>query len=295
MHTIQFDSHLYPSQLREIPDPPTQLYARGNTELLQNEQMIAVVGARKATAYGRTVVQQLIPHVVSANCIVVSGLAFGIDAEAHTATLNASGRTIAVLPSSVIEGEVAPRSNQPLARRILENGGLLLSEYPPGTRTYSSNYHERNRIIAGLSLATVVVEGSFKSGSLITARHCVEYNRDLLAVPGPITSPLSAGPNKLLAQGAVPYTGHESLFEQIGHRLQRDINASLPPLLLTNQERTVLALYGGNALTMDEAIQSRPDSLQPHMVIQSTMSLLVKGAVLEVAPSRYVASSAQVR
>ena len=258
---------------------------------MDSERTIAVVGSRKATSYGKRVVRDAIPHLVAADCVIVSGLAFGIDAEAHTATLDHEGATIAVLGSSVVPEEITPRTNQHIARRILNSGGLLLSEYPPGSVAYPSHYPERNRIIAGLSIATLVVEGGLRSGSLITARHAIEYNRELFAVPGQITSPVAAGPNRLLSQGAICWTGPEILFEHLGHKLHgREKATAKQRLLLSETEQLVLELFQNEEQTIDEAIDKRPDSLQPHQVIQATMSLLVKGALTEMGANRFIAS-----
>lgn len=309
MYHIPISDPRYPALLREIPNPPQQLYAEGNLDLLTATRTIAIVGSRKATRYGKQVVRNAVPHLVAADCVIVSGLAFGIDAAAHEETVACEGATIAVLGSSVVPEEITPRSNQHIARKILASGGLLLSEYPPGSVAYASHYPERNRIIAGLSVATVVVEGGLRSGSLITARLAVEYNRELFAVPGQITTPLSAGPNRLLTQGAIPWTGHEILFEQLGHLFMAEhsgIDAAAPSgtgatlngpgavpkqtLLLTDTERAVLKLYLLEVQTIDQAIQARPDSLQPHQVIQATMSLLMKGALNETSSHTYIAS-----
>lgn len=292
----------YSSLLAETPHAPPVLYCRGNVDLLQSERCVAVVGSRKATRYGHAVVQAGIPHLVAAGCVVVSGLAYGIDTVAHEATLDAGGYTIAVLGSPVVSGEITPQRNAGLAERILASGGLLLSENPAGSPVYASHYPLRNRIIAGLCQATVVVEGTIRSGSLITARYAVEYGRHLFTVPGEITAPLSAGPNRLLSQGAVPWLGPEHFLNEMAgvfiHGAMGDLLTGKQQntgqtVLLSPDEKQVLALFAHEPLSINDAIEMavRAGKLQPHQVIQCVMSMVIKGALLEVTGGRYVAAA----
>ncbi|OMF36840.1 DNA protecting protein DprA [Paenibacillus sp. FSL H8-0548] len=191
-----FDS-AYPAILREIAQPPWVLYARGRLELLQRPA-IAVVGTRVPTAYGRHSAATLAKELSSAGLTVVSGLARGVDSKAHEAALTGAGSTIAVLPTPI--DKCYPPENLSLFQRIAEQG-LLVSETPIGTPLHPGQFPQRNRIIAALSVGTVVVEGATKSGSLITAQHASDMSRELFAIPGPISSPKSEGPNELIKRG----------------------------------------------------------------------------------------------
>lgn len=216
VHIVTPDSEHYPSLLREIHFPPQQLYVRGNLELLQHSPLLAVVGSRKASAYGKACITHVLPEVVEAGVPLVSGLAFGIDSLAHRVCVEAHQPTIAVLGSGVDDRSIYPRVHIGLAQQIIRAGGALVSEYPPGTAGYKSNFPERNRIIAGLCYATLVVQATRLSGSLITAKCALESNREVWAVPGNITDPLAQGTNWLITQGARPVTAAEDILHLLG-------------------------------------------------------------------------------
>jgi len=188
----------YPRLLREIPDPPLALFHRGALEHLQ-KPAVAVVGSRAASRYGLAAAERLSKELTTLGLTVVSGLARGIDAAAHRGALAAGGSTIAVLGAGLDIDY--PRENRRL-RRSLEESGLILSEYPPDTVPRPMNFPIRNRIISGLSAGVIIVEATSKSGSLITARLAAEQGREVFAVPGPIFSGGSEGPNRLIQYGA---------------------------------------------------------------------------------------------
>lgn len=190
----------YPEQLKEIYCPPIVLFYRGEKELL-NTKMLGVVGARKSTTYGKQVLNEILPSIVDASITIVSGLATGIDGISHQITLNNSGNTIGVIGTGI--DIVYPRMHQDLQSQM-ECEGLVISEYPLGEQPYRSHFPERNRIIAGLSETLLVVEAKAKSGSLITANLALQENRNVCAIPGKITDPLSSGCNELIAAGAKP-------------------------------------------------------------------------------------------
>lgn len=198
---VRLDDPDYPPQLREIADPPAQLYVRGS--LNWQQELIAMVGSRKPTDYGIRVTSQLAQALVG-KCIIVSGLAYGVDSVAHQTVVENGGITVAVLGTGVDSDSIYPPINRGLADEIVRNGGAVISEYPPGTSPEKFHFPQRNRIIAGLSRKIVVVEAAEGSGSLITAKLALDYDREVLAVPGPITSPNSWGPNQLIAEGAKP-------------------------------------------------------------------------------------------
>ena len=216
-------SKLFPRLLAELHDPPAQLYVRGDVTVL-SEPAVAIVGARSCSAYGAQVARSLAGELAIAGLVVVSGLARGIDAEAHRGTLALGGRTVAVLGCGIDRDY--PRSHAELARRIRADGAVV-SEYPPGVEPAPWRFPARNRIIAGLCAATVVVEARERSGALITADFALELGRDVFAVPGEITSALSAGTNDLLRQGAAPLLSAADVLTALG--VESDVRP-LPPL-----------------------------------------------------------------
>ncbi len=208
---VRYDSD-YPAVLENIPQPPWVLYWKGDRRLLERPS-VSIVGTRSPTAYGRHAAARLSRELAGEGLAVVSGLARGIDGIAHEAALHEQGGTIAVLPTPI--GVCYPADHQSLYRRIADNG-LLLSETPPGTALHKGQFRQRNRIIAGLSRATVVVEGAAQSGSLITADFAFETGRELFAVPGPIHSSKSQGPNELIRSGrAMLMSDAGQLFDEL--------------------------------------------------------------------------------
>lgn len=199
---VKLGDEKYPSALREISDPPKQLFCRGDISLLQS-YMTAIIGTRKPTGYGVLVAKQ-IGAVIAKDQVVVSGLAYGIDAIAHETALKHGGKTVAVLGSGVDDASVYPRVHRGLANRIVKAGGLLISEYMPGSKPLKFHFPARNRIIAGLSQQVLVVEAGVDSGTLITANLALDYNREVWAVPGSINSEMSKGTNQLILEGAKP-------------------------------------------------------------------------------------------
>jgi DNA processing protein len=189
----------FPPLLDQIQDPPTVLYVAG---CLPQGPLTSVVGSRRATARGRETALRFAAALTRAGAAVVSGLAYGIDAAAHTGALEAGGATVAVLASGL--DRPGPSGNVPLARRILRDGGAWISEHPPGTCARPYYFPDRNRLISGISRATLIVEARERSGSLWTARHAVDQAREVLVVPGPIDSDSCRGSNRLLVEGATP-------------------------------------------------------------------------------------------
>lgn len=199
----------YPGNLRQISDPPSVLYFRGEIKPEDN-LAVAVVGSRNATVYGKDVTQKLVFQLVKQGLTIVSGLARGIDSVAHRTALEAGGRTIAVLGCGV--DLVYPPENKNLAQEIVKNGAVV-SEFPLGFPPIAPNFPARNRIVSGLSLGVLVTEGAVDSGSLITAGQAAEQGREVFAVPGPINSKMSEGTNKLIKEGVHPTTEVADLLE----------------------------------------------------------------------------------
>ncbi len=210
LRVLTWSDDAYPVLLKEIITPPPLLFYRGalpNT----SRALVSMVGSRRATPYGHLVTKELVRPLVAHNIGVVSGLAFGIDEAAHRATLEQGGYTVAVLGGSLDAPCIVPQMHAALAQEIVDAGGCLLSEYPVGTKPQPFHFPIRNRIIAGLSPLTVVIEAAQKSGSLITAQIALEENRDVAAVPGPITQQTSRGTNQLIKDGAHAITGSDDL------------------------------------------------------------------------------------
>lgn len=203
----------FPQMLAGIPDPPLLLYYRGKLDCLTGTA-IAIVGARRASGAGQAFAGNLAAELAEAGVVIVSGLALGVDAAAHRGALDAGGRTIAVLGSG--PEQPTPLANAPLGERILTEGGLILSEYSPGTPAAPFRFPERNRLISGLSRGVVVVEANARSGSLITARLALEQGREVMAVPGIPGYLNSAGSNRLLKSGAALIEGAEDVLHAIG-------------------------------------------------------------------------------
>lgn len=209
---ISLDDENYPAQLREIPSPPKSLYIRGH--IPEGKPMIGIVGTRRCTPYGKRVTEHIVKGLVRAGCVIVSGMAIGIDSEAHKAALASGGETVAVVGSGIDESVVYPASNKGLAKEI-EKHGAVLSEFDPYARSETFYFPQRNRVISGLSLGVVVIESKERGGSLITANFALDQNRDVFAVPGSIYWETSMGPNNLIKQGAKPITCAEDILEEL--------------------------------------------------------------------------------
>lgn len=203
----------YPSILKHIPDAPSLLYYFGTLKSVYDSYAISIVGSRKATPYGQQVTEDITRELTRHSIPVISGLALGIDSIAHKTCVANQARTIAVLAHGL--DTIYPSSNRVLAREIVDTGGLLLSEFPLNTPSYKSHFPYRNRVIAGLSLGTLIVEATEKSGSLITANMAMEYNREVFTVPGSIYSPSSKGPHHLLKQGACLVTNASDILSTL--------------------------------------------------------------------------------
>jgi DNA processing protein len=248
----------YPQLLRETAQPPWILYAIGNLSLLEAAS-VAVVGTRTPTVYGKRVAETLSEDLSAAGLCIVSGLARGIDSAAHRGAMKAEGSTIAVLGCGI--DVVYPPENAGLYRQIAERG-LIVAEQPAGMAAKPGLFPLRNRIIAGISRGTLVVEAAERSGSLITADQALECSRDVFAVPGPITSPKSIGALSLIKQGAKTVTGASDIIEEYGQLLNKGKNIpASPPLLdkrlsaLTEEERHVYGLLSPSPTSFDHILE----------------------------------------
>jgi DNA processing protein len=284
INTSSLDETGYPSLLKKIYDPPPLLYYRGQLPPADSIAL-AIVGTRKNTDYGERVLKEIIPTLVEARITIVSGLALGIDSLAHQATLDAGGTTSAVLGASVAKNEIYPQANSRLAEKIAVTGALI-SEYPPDTTPKKHHFPRRNRLISGLCAGTLVIEAGERSGALITAFLALEQNREVMAIPGPITAPQSAGCNLLISKGAALISRPEDVFECLS--LPSPNSDSKTPKKQPDNalERKIYeALTAGPALLDKIAFLTKFDV----NVISSTLSIMeLKGLVRHVNGGRYI-------
>ncbi len=265
----------FPPLLREIADPPKKLHVRG-TLPSTDSHWLAVVGSRAISAYGRQACEHLIGGLAGYPVVIVSGLAYGVDAAAHKAALAAGLPTVAV-PGSGLDWDVLyPRANVGLAREILKAGGALLSEFEPGLRAADYTFPQRNRIMAGLAQATLVIEAKERSGTLITARLATEYNRDLLVVPGSIFSESTRGTHQFLKLGATPVTSPEDILQALGISSEESKRAGRDDL--SPDEMRVLEIIA-EPLSRDALIEALQLSISEANILLSAME--IKGLIAE--------------
>ncbi len=269
----------YSALLKQIYDPPAVLFYHGHLAALELPSL-AVVGTRAATSYGRRVTSELVRELAQAGLCIISGLAYGIDTEAHRATLEVGGATVAVLAGGL--DDIYPTANQSLAKKIVEQGGLLLSEYPPGTASLKQNFPYRNRIIAGLARGTLVTEAAPGSGALLTAKHALEANREVFAVPGSIFSEQSQGTNELLKLGAHLVTKAQDVLDVFG--LEAVTSLKLPP---PNEAQTALLQHLSSEPTGLDELVRRSGLTAADFTAQLTL-LEVAGYVREVGGQKYI-------
>jgi DNA processing protein len=237
----------YPELLKNIYDPPLVLYVRGSFKPVP---AAGIVGTRRATAYGLRTAARLASELAAAGVAVVSGLARGVDTAAHEAAVKAAGVTWAAMGTGL--GSIFPSENRRLSERIVETGGALISEFPMAMEAFPSHFPRRNRIISGLSLATVVVEGGFESGALITARFALEQGREVLAVPGPVDSPVSRGPNYYIKNGAYPAENADDIIACFPPEYLFGLKASRPAGVKSPAEAVLRGLSGDALLAFKE-------------------------------------------
>lgn len=273
----------YPQRLKEIEQPPPVLYLRG--ELIPEDTWaVAIVGTRRVTPYGRQVTEEVAAFLAANGVTVVSGLARGVDAIAHSAAIRAGGRTLAVLGSGV--DRIYPPENRALAEQIFEHGAVL-SDYAPGTPPESSNFPPRNRIISGLSMAVIVIEAGETSGALITAEFAAEQGREIFAVPGNILAPQSKGTNKLIQRGALPLLSASDIMQALNLTRVGQHKAARKALPADDVEAKLLAAMGEEPLHVDE-IRNQTD-LPVEKVSATLVMMELKGMVRQVGNMQYVA------
>jgi len=280
----------YPKQLHTIPDPPPILYTKG-TLLPSDSFSIAVIGTRRSTRYGERQTERLTSALVQNGFTIISGLAWGIDGVAHRAALNAGGRTVAVLGSGL--HRIYPPEHKPLAQKIIDSGGCVLSEYPPLHPSAKWTFPQRNRIVSGLSLGVLVVEAPLRSGAMISARLAGEQGRDIFAVPGSIESPASSGCNQLIRDGAYITESADDILGVLGPMRQSVLLPGMAEpvrhpneVSLNDIEHRVLQHVCGVETSLDSIAAA--SELEPQQALAALAVLEQKRIIRQVTPTTFV-------
>lgn len=276
----------YPESLKEIYDAPFCLFTRG--ELSNDGFALAVVGPRKFTPYGKQITEEIVTELASQGIVIVSGLALGIDSIAHKATLSARGKTVAVLGSGINDRHIYPASHRGLAESIVNSGGAVISEYPPGALPSKFTFPRRNRIVAGMSLGTLVIEAAEGSGALITAQSALDNNREVFAIPQNITSPNSAGVNQLIKNGAHPVTCAQDIIDALDLKDIKNFISNREIVPDSPTEAKLLEFLSREPIHVDNLVkQTKLDSPS----VNATLTLMeMKGKVKNLGGMMYVLS-----
>lgn len=271
---INLSDYNYLRDLPHIPDPPKKLFIRGKLPA-KRVKTVAIVGTRKPSAYGREIATKIASECAKNGIVVVSGLALGIDSIAHRAAIDSGGKTIAILANGV--DKIYPRSHEDLGQKILQTNGAILSEYPNNTPARPWQFLARNRIVSGLADAVVIIEAASRSGTLSTANHALDQGKEIFAVPGNITSPLSAGCNQLIKNGANPLTSVEDLLDfLIPDRFEKQTQLFKGD---TREENVILEFLSKNGTTSSDAIIKQTE-LSASEFNQAITMLELKGLAL---------------
>jgi DNA processing protein len=289
----------YPQRLLEIYDPPLCLYVRGDTSAL-SQPGVAVVGTRHPTPYGVGMAERLSCDLSARGIIIISGLARGVDTAAHRGTVNAKGKTVAVLGTGV--DVIYPRENAKLADQILSVGGAVISEFPVGTFAAPQNFPIRNRIISGLSVGVLVVEAGEYSGTRITARCALEQSREVYAVPGNVTNKLSWGPNTLIKQGAKLVATWEDVWEELPSEVRLQLEAEKPSAsgapstaslfdgaaMSPHEKRIYALLRADESLHIDELVEKVQEQMSSSEMFAALFELELNAKIRQLPGKNYV-------
>lgn len=275
------DKH-YPDYLATIFDPPVILFYRGELSSLSRNPCLAVVGTRRPSSYGKLITQKITKKLSKAGFTIISGLAYGIDSIAHRACLEVGGNTVAVMATGV--DQIYPPGNRNLAERIVKQG-VILSEYLPGNQAEIWCFPTRNRIISGLSKGCIIVEGSRKSGALLTAKFALDQNRDIFAVPGDITRAQSAGPNYLIKSGAKPVTIINDVLEEYDIFLHKE-NEKLPEMTAEEKKIFQIILKNRPEIGFDQILLRAGKGVNE--ISSLLLSLELKSVIKKVESDRYM-------
>ena len=284
---IVFEDQNYPASLREISSAPYVLYVKSDLEISKifDAPMIAVVGSRKMTGYGKQIAYSFAHDLSAAGITVVSGMALGVDAEAHLGAIEAKGKTIAVLGSGLDDKNIGPKANFNLSRKIIQEGALV-GDFPMETESLPSFFPARNRLMAGLTLGTLVIEAQMGSGSLITANLALEFNREVFSVPGSILSPSSEGTNSLIKSGAKLVTGVQDILEELQLEKITQTKKAREIIPDSPEEEIILKNLGTEAVHIDKLVKLT--KLKTARIL-STLSLLeMKGMVRNIGGQNYI-------
>lgn len=274
---IDVNDDKYPSRLRKIKNFPTEIYAVGNIDLLNSKRTVAVVGSRKCTEYGRLVTTSFAKELSDKEICIISGLAIGIDGIAHDAAIKRAGKTIAVLGSGL--NKIFPSENEWLFHKIIENGGCIVSEYPPETEADKKNFPTRNRIISGLADSVLVVEAAYRSGSSITAKYAAAQGKKIFAIPSNIYSSAGIGTNKLIQEGAILVTSPDKIIIDMNWNNKRAVRRNQSKniiaqeeekLVVKNEENVGINKHNNEATKEKDELQTMPEEyLQIYRVLSS--------------------------
>ena len=282
---LTLDHEAYPDRLKQIYDPPILLWVKGDPAVL-DLPAIAIVGTRNAGKYGRGVARDFARELSANGLVITSGLAYGIDTEAHRETVNCGGKTVAVLGSGI--DTIYPRSNAKLAQDIVESGGAVISEFPLGTNPDAGNFPVRNRVVSGMTLGTLVVESGLKGGSMITANSALNQNREVFVIPHLLTSPNGAGCNSLIRDGVGKLVlSVEDILTEIGHLLDGESASATPPkpnwesAELSDKERIICKQLTEGPLHIDKLAEQL--DTQPFSLMADLLQLEMKECVRQSA------------
>lgn len=274
----------YPKLLKEIYNPPALIYIRGKFTQA-DELALAVVGTRKVSSYGKQITPEIVRDLASLKITIVSGLALGVDTLAHQSALETKGRTIGVLGCGLDKQSIYPPANRKLAEQIKENGAVI-TEYPIGTLPLKQHFPARNRIISGLALGTLVIEAPETSGALLTAKSALEQNRDVFAIPGPIYSKNSTGPNNLIKMGAKLVTQAQDILDELNLNLAVQYQETKKIAPDTKEEAKILEYLSKEPIHIDKLVEK---SGLDAGTVSSTLTLMeMKGKVRNLGSLNYV-------
>ncbi|MFA6427781.1 MAG: DNA-processing protein DprA [Candidatus Magasanikbacteria bacterium] len=284
IHCVTNEDSEYPELLKQIYDPPFCLFVRG--KLKTDAFNLAVVGTRKYTPYGKQVTEEIVGELARQGIVIISGLAFGIDSIAHAVTIKNQGTTIGILGSGIDDDHIYPVAHRELAQTIIERGGAIISEYPPGTQPSTFTFPRRNRIIAGMSLGTLVIEAGEQSGALITAQVALDSGREVFAIPQNITSRTAKGPNNLIKMGARAVTSVQDILDALNLQNISQYVTNTEVLPDSPSEAHILAHVSKEPIHVDELIKKSGLNSQ---TVNSTLTLMeMKGKVRNVGGMMYV-------
>ena len=284
MQKITINDKNYPELLKKIPNPPEQLYFKGTLQFKKSKNYcLAVVGTRKMSDYGRQITEYFVKTLAQAGVIIVSGLALGVDGLAHKIALQSKGRTIAVLGSGL--NNIYPTIHKKLAQEIIESGGAIISEYPPETLAYKSNFPARNRIVSGLSLGVLVIEAPKKSGALITAKFALKQKRKVFVIPARIYDKNSAGSNNLLKNNGQAVTKPEDILKALKIK-SLFIKKKKISNLSSPYHNQLLKFLNKNPISIDELVKK--SNLPTSKIVAALTEMEIKGIVKSFGAGKYV-------